>query len=238
MAISKQLKKEKEYFINFPVFVKLVHKYNFFKFKFEKFVKWVFINERMVEIPFVLQNIPSDKSIAILDLGSTESSLPLHLSNLGYKVEAVDFRNSPYTHPNLHWTKADICQLPFNAESFDVVTCVSTLEHIGLGFYEDPQMIQNADARAMEQIRRVLKKGGILLLTVPYGVKKITEQQRIYDAQALDKVCALFTVKEKKFYASFPGQSNNYWKEIRTVDAGKIESPDGRTNCVCLMKLQ
>lgn len=51
--------------------------------------------------------------------------------------------------------KADICNLPFEDNSFDVVLCNHVLEHI-----ED-------DAKAMSELYRVLKKGGYGVFQIP-----------------------------------------------------------------------
>lgn len=51
--------------------------------------------------------------------------------------------------------KADICALPFKENSFDLVLCNHVLEHI-------PE-----DAKAMQELYRVLKKGGTLIAQVP-----------------------------------------------------------------------
>ena len=51
--------------------------------------------------------------------------------------------------------KADILDLPFEDESFDVIFCNHVLEHI-----ED-------DRKAMSELYRVMKKGGWGILQVP-----------------------------------------------------------------------
>ena len=56
--------------------------------------------------------------------------------------------------------KGDICNLPFNDNQFDYILCNHVLEHV----YDD-QM-------AMNEIFRVLKKGGIAILQVPIDYNK------------------------------------------------------------------
>jgi len=129
------IEENKNYYINNPIFIKYKRKFNFLKFSRVKKVKKVFINERIVEIPFVIQNIPVSTDVKILDLGCMESSLPIHLASVGYNVIGVDMRPFPYSHPNFKFIEADIVNLPFPDEDFGAVSCVSTLEHIGLSFY-------------------------------------------------------------------------------------------------------
>ncbi len=54
-------------------------------------------------------------------------------------------------------------------ETFDAVTCLSTIEHIGLGAYGESQSEEGEDVAAMRRIRELAKPGGVLVLTVPYG---------------------------------------------------------------------
>ncbi len=70
-----------------------------------------------------------------------------------------DLENLDYTTADLYSpivdVKADILKLPFNDNSFDIVLCNHVLEHI-----ED-------DAKAMSELYRVLKLGGIGIFQIP-----------------------------------------------------------------------
>lgn len=56
--------------------------------------------------------------------------------------------------------KADICALPFEEHSFDLILCNHVLEHI------------SDDTKAMQELFRVLRKGGTLIAQVPLDEKK------------------------------------------------------------------
>jgi predicted SAM-dependent methyltransferase len=68
-------------------------------------------------------------------------------------------KNLTYTSADLYSpivdVKADICDLPFEDNSFDVIFCNHVLEHI-----ED-------DKKAMEELYRVLKRGGMGIFQIP-----------------------------------------------------------------------
>lgn len=53
-------------------------------------------------------------------------------------------------------------------KKFDAVLSISSFEHDGLGRYGDP-IDPNGDLKAMEKVKKMLKKGGLLFLSVPVG---------------------------------------------------------------------
>lgn len=227
------------YFINNPVFVKYKRKFDLGQLRKKDYLKSVFINERIIEIPFalkcVIENLkPTER---ILDLGSMESVFPLYTAALGYQITAFDFREYPYRTPNLNFVQGDILKLPFEDNEFHAVTCISTLEHIGLGFYEDPEAEESADKQAIKEVQRVLKPKGLFVLTVPFGQWKVNEQQRTYDSKTLQNLTKDFKIQEMKFFKNVPEQANlnNYWEEVSEKDASVIDS-DAKTDCCCLIK--
>ena len=109
---------------------------------------------------------------------------------LGYEVVAMDLRPYPFRHKNLEFIQSDILAPDFEAgiSQVDIVTCVSTLEHLGIGYYED-NVAHDGDQLALDNILRVLKPRGSLLLTVPYaGRFSQNSFQRVYDRGTLDKL--------------------------------------------------
>ncbi len=232
------IEEDKNYFINNPIFVKYKIGFDFAKFARVKSLKSVFINERIIEIPFAiscLQGIPRDSRV--LDLGCTESVLPLNTACLGYKITGLDYRPYPYYHPNLTVAQGDILKLPFKNETFGAVFCISTIEHVGIGFYADPAMAAQADKEAIKEVYRILKPKGLLVLTVPFGKPQQTPQQRIYDREKLRELLRHFKIWEERFFGNFVKNGNqaNFWKEIERQEAEQVSSP-ARTECVCLLK--
>jgi len=90
----------------------------------------------------------------------------------------------------------------------------------------------------MEEIHRVLKAKGVLILTIPFGMYQETSQQRIYDTKHLENILIGFSIEIKKFFINNAKGDNNYWKEVTESVASNAESLDGTTNCVCLIKAQ
>lgn len=227
---------QESYFINQPVFLKYKRRFNWRTFKRESFIKKAIINERIIEIPFVISQLTSiPKGSEVLDLGCMESVLPLFMAGIDYQVTGLDFRKYPYQSPNFKFVQGSILDLPFKDSYFDAVTCISTIEHLGIGFYNDPQGIVSPDITGMKQIRRVLKPKGLLILTVPFGKASVNNQQRIYGKKELDILVDGFDLKEIILYKNVKAEKgNNYWERISLSEAGALEYKEG-TECVCLL---
>jgi SAM-dependent methyltransferase len=74
--------------------------------------------------------------------------------------------------PGMTTVRADVRELPFAAGQFDLVLCVSTLEHVGAdntGYGVEAELDPAARLTALRELRRVLAPSGRLLITVPCG---------------------------------------------------------------------
>ncbi|WCM43531.1 methyltransferase domain-containing protein [Flavobacterium sp. CBA20B-1] len=85
-------------------------------------------------------------------------------------------KNLEYTTTDLESpladVKADICNLPFSNDSYDVIFCNHVLEHI-------PD-----DTKAMQELFRVLKPGGMAILQIP---QDLSRQETFEDHSITDK---------------------------------------------------
>ena len=77
------------------------------------------------------------------------------------KMENLDYITTDLNSP-LADVKADICNLPFDDNSFDIIFCNHVLEHI-------PD-----DTKAMQELFRVLKKGGMGVFQIPQELDRAT----------------------------------------------------------------
>lgn len=75
------------------------------------------------------------------------------------KMKNLDYTTTDLNSP-LADVKADICNLPFESNNFDVIFCNHVLEHI-------PD-----DTKAMQEIFRVLKPGGMAILQIPQDLER------------------------------------------------------------------
>ncbi|NNK71687.1 MAG: methyltransferase domain-containing protein [Flavobacteriaceae bacterium] len=74
-------------------------------------------------------------------------------------LENLDYTTTDLNSP-LADVKADICDLPFENDSFDFIICNHVLEHI-------PD-----DKKAMSELYRILKKGGTAILQIPQDLSR------------------------------------------------------------------
>lgn len=127
--------------------------------------------QRKVEYGFVLDNLSLERKKA-LDVGCLGSNLADFLYLYGYDVWGIDVRNpvdgggKPY-----NVVRGDIRATGFPDGFFDLITCISTLEHVGLKGYGFPERDDEleGDIAALREMMRVLKAGGVLIVTVPMG---------------------------------------------------------------------
>jgi SAM-dependent methyltransferase len=143
-------------------------------------------NERLLEIPFVLHAVLATDSRRVLDVGCRESLIPIHLASMGCDVTGLDPRPYGFAHPNLLFVQAGIEHF-YTEIPFDAVIFLSTIEHIGVGSYG-----QASDGRgdmiAMASARRLLRPGGRIILTVPFGRVGVNEFERTYDVAGLTEL--------------------------------------------------
>lgn len=139
---------------------------------------WWFVGRRAILEEFLRQIIQNPKSKVqspkILDVGcGTGANLEM-LQNFG-EAEGVDVSNDALEFCRAKGLKAHkglAEKLPFADESFDLVTALDVVEHL------------DDDVAGLQEMRRVLKKGGRALIFVPafmwlWGVQDDISNHRI-----------------------------------------------------------
>ena len=120
--------------------------------------------------------------------------------------------------------KADICDLPFKDNEFDVVFCNHVLEHI------------SDDTKAMQELYRVLKKDGFGIFQIPQDLSRATtfEDNSIIDKKERAKIFGQYD--HVRIYG------RDYFNKLRRVgfkvdeiDYSKKISPK-KIERFCLMK--
>jgi hypothetical protein len=162
------------------------------------------VNERIVEVPFAMAALGRVAPGArVLDIGSAESTFPLSAASLGYRVDAIDLTPLPYSHPNLTSFAGRFEDWEAPDQPFSGAFLISTIEHVGLGAYgEDPygstKPGAGADRAMIERIRGLLTPDGVLIVTTPFGSQAVSQFQRTYDAEALNRLLEGWEILEQR----------------------------------------
>lgn len=111
-------------------------------------------------------------------------------------VEFYDYRPANIKLSNLTSKKADLMSLPFENNRVESISCMHTIEHVGLGRYGDP-IDPDGDIKAMKELSRVLAINGTLLFVTPIGKPRIQfNAHRIYSYDQIISYFPDLTLKE------------------------------------------
>jgi SAM-dependent methyltransferase len=127
-----------------------------------------------------LTRLPERGSWRCLDVGSGASTFPAYLVEHGWVggMTTLDLED-PYERPGsgappserVERVAASMLDIPFSDASFDLVTCISAIEHLdgdrtGPGSLPPPYEQYRSDTRrALEELMRVVRPGGYVYLT-------------------------------------------------------------------------
>ncbi len=133
-----------------------------------------------------------------IDISST-----LHFSTIlsaFVKTEFYDYRPAEIELDNFASDGADLTDLFFFQDSVQSLSCMHTVEHVGLGRYGDP-VDYDGDLKAMRELARVLAPGGTLLFVTPVGkeAKICFNAHRIYTAIAIVDAFAAYGLTLSEF---------------------------------------
>jgi SAM-dependent methyltransferase len=129
------------------------------------------IDERAIEIPWCLSRYDAERRVLDVGYAFAEPAYLAGLAALGAE-ELVGADLAEAAVPGLRSVVADVRRLPFDDASFDLVLCISTLEHVGreTAIYDvDADRDERGDETALRELHRVLARDGRLLVTVPTG---------------------------------------------------------------------
>jgi len=202
------------------------------------------MDERSVEFPLAFEIIEKSKEKKILDAGCA--------LNFGYLYELMKDWNVYITHftqsaekeecildkNRVSYIFGDLRDMDFKDEVFDKVLCISTLEHVGMdntrygGNFEDDPF---SYIKAIEEMKRVLKKGGELFLSFPCGKSKSLGWYRILGEREVEeilKICANCEYREKYFYYE------GCWYEVDRKKGLECEQEEDKVMSICLLSIK
>lgn len=184
--------------------------------------------ERVIELLFArLSYRPGSRILDVAHANSMACHLkmleslpgPRHLTGIDIAEPVYD--TSPLYEKSLI---GDITNTLFTESSFDLIWCISALEHFGMdnsGYTDNFSIDNNVDVIALKEMLRILTVCGNLLITVPFGKFENHGWFKNYSSvqwqNLLDSARNVATIKE--YY--FKHTEKNGWS---VVNADQLES--------------
>ncbi|MBI5100163.1 MAG: methyltransferase domain-containing protein [Nitrospirae bacterium] len=192
------------------------------------------LDERAVEYPWFFSRLRNDE-ICILDAGSALNFKEVLTSNKmsGRKIFIVTLSHEQDLDVGFYpsYIYEDLRDLCFKADFFDAICSLSTIEHIGLDntmlYTHDASKRENdkyAHLQAVREFCRVLKKGGTLYLSVPFGKHKNHGWFQIFDAEMINRVIETFCPAEvEKTFFKYEDEQWNFSDELNCRNSGYFD---------------
>lgn|SRR5574341_406626 len=156
------------------------------------------LDARVIEIPWVLARA-ADRTGSLLDAGSALNyDFVLQSSALRDKkitIITLAPESDAFWRLGVSYVFGDLRKLDFRDELFDAVACISTIEHVGMDntmYAGDTRIAQRSDPReflaAVSELKRVIKPGGVLYISFPFGRYENHGWFQQFDSQLVDKL--------------------------------------------------
>jgi hypothetical protein len=111
-------------------------------------------------------------------------------------VKFYDYRPAKLNLSNLTSERIDLTNIFFDDNSQESVSCMHTIEHIGLGRYGDT-IDPKGDIKAINELKRIVKPDGNLIIVVPVGKPKIFfNAHRVYSFEMIIELMNDFQLVE------------------------------------------
>lgn len=166
------------------------------------------LDERVVEYPWFFSNLPETRG-KLLDAGSILNySFLLNHSKLQNKstfISTLAPESDCFWQKGVSYVYEDLRNSGFKDNNFDWVVSLSTIEHIGLDntmLYTSDESKRESDNNgyisAIKEFKRVLKPGGKLFVSVPYGIHRNHGWFQIFNAEMINQIIQAFSPAEYK----------------------------------------
>ncbi len=109
--------------------------------------------------------------LPVLEVGSGGSGISDYFKGSVIGIDTDFSKTGTKKNPNIRHIKGSVFKLPLKDESFYNVVCLDMLEHINV----------QKRGKAISELVRVTKKGGIITLSFPSGDKSAEFEKRIND---------------------------------------------------------
>ncbi len=198
------------------------------------------LDERIVEYAWLFSRLPSG-NLKMLDAGSTfnfdfivnhPKIAEKELTILTYSPEKNNFNEK-----RISYQYADLRDIPFRDECFDLIVSQSTIEHIDMDNsiygYDIEHHQENIKKSydyliAVKEMLRILKKGGQLMITFPFGKFENHGFFQQFDDEMTEKILDLLT-KTGEVQTNFFSYTKTGWVACTQSDCNEIVSYNPHT---------
>lgn len=217
------------------------------------------LDERIVEYLWIWSHL-NFKDSKILDAGST---LNFNFAVENKVINANDLyiytfapESNSFTNKSISYIYGDLRDIPFKSNLFDCIISQSTIEHIGMDnsiygydIADDKKSEQKSYdyLRAIDEMIRVLKPTGTMLITFPYGKFENHGFFQQFDSEMLKRISEMlngsgvaeydyFKYENTGWYSANQEELFNY--ESYNPHTGKGKGTDDAAHCrsVCCIK--
>jgi SAM-dependent methyltransferase len=223
------------------IYFSLLNSQLLYEYENQKFIN---ANERPVEFAYVFKKIQEIYPKSILDVGTGRTALPHLMQNCNIKTAAIDnitdYWKDEFHNRHFYIINDDITKTKLT-EQFEMITCVSVLEHI-IEFDS-----------AVNSMVNLLKPGGHLILTFPYNEfsyipnaydlkgstygKNFSFKTQIYTREIINNWINIHNLElvEQEYWRFWTG---NFWTVGEIIlPPIKVNKEDNlQLTCICLKK--
>jgi SAM-dependent methyltransferase len=191
----------------------------------------VAMDERCVEYPWLLSHL-DPRPERLLDAGSAlNHEFILEQSVFrGKKLDILTLapERVAFWQRGISYLYADLRDIPTKNAYYDCIVCLSTLEHVGYdnrmftGKSDDNENCPEDFMVALREFRRILRPGGMVYLTVPFGVARVHGTFQQFDKHLLGRAVEAFGAKGRT-NETFYRYAEAGWQLAQAEDCAECE---------------
>ena len=172
----------------------------------------------------VAQKIYKNNPTKHVDVASRTDGFVAHVA-VFREIEVLDIRKLNSSVNNIVFRQADLMKLPENmVNCCDSISSLHAIEHFGLGRYGDP-IDYFGHLKAIENITKMLKKGGVFYFSVPIGEQRIEfNAHRVF---SIDYLMGIFSENYTIKTFSYVDDNGDLYQNIA------LEAEETKTNYGC-----
>ena len=136
----------------------------------------------------IARRVFENKPIKHVDVGSRVDGFVAHVASFR-EIEVFDIRPQTASVKNIMFVTADFMNVAEELHEYtDSLSSLNVIEHFGLGRYDDPIDV-DGHLKGLENMKKVLKKGGKFYFSTPIGPQRIEfNAHRVFSVDYLLKI--------------------------------------------------